>query len=196
MNVSASLDGKTVVGLNLVSDPDGKLATKLFPRIKVSKLPGVRYVGVVTEVEPGKNELKLAGPKTKGIPKSMPLAKDAIIQSIYGQVAVQKVLLDQVVKQTHATVLVSTQNEHVTRVFVDPPQTRGKVKTLDADGGQLTVVVNGTEKTFALRTDIKVMNGTRVMRLGDLQPNLPVNLVLSLDRQQLLAVDLRELATP
>jgi hypothetical protein len=191
MSVTASLDGKTVLGLKLVSDPDGKLAAKLYPRIKISKLPGIKWVGVLTDVDAAKSELQLTGPKTKGVPRPMPVAKDAVIQVMYGQVAVQTVTLNQFMKSAHATVLVSPQNEQITRILVEPPALHGKVKTLDADGGQLTVEVDGIAKIFALQKGFKVMYGTRVMRLADLQPNVAVTLVLSLDREQLLAVDIR-----
>ena len=192
MTVTASLDGKMALGLTLVSDPDGKLASKLFTRVKTSRLPGIRFVGLLTDVDPAKSELQLVGPKTKGVPKSMPVAKDAVIQVIYGQVPVQNLSLNQVAKMAHATLLVSADNQQVTRILVEPPTASAKVTALNADGGQLTVEVEGTKKTFTLRRDFKVMNKTRVMRLADLQPDLPVNLVLSLDRDQLLAVDIRQ----
>lgn len=190
MTVTTSLDGKTALGLNLVSDPDGKLANKLYPRIKTSRLPGLRFVGVLTGLDAVNKELHLAGPKTKGIPKPMPVAKDAVIQVVYGNVPVQNVTLNQVVKLAYATVMVSPENQQVTRVLVEPPVIRGKVKALNADGGQLVVEVDGQAKTFALRRDIKIMDRRRVMRLADLQPNVAVSLVLSLDREQLLAVDI------
>lgn len=190
MTVTTSLDGKTAVGMNLVADPDGKLANKLFPRVKSSRLPGNRLVGVVTDVDPAKGEIHFAGPKTKGVVKSFPLAKDALIQVLYGEVALQKLSLKGVVKQSSATILVSAENE-VTRLLVKPPTVRAMVKAMDGNGGRLTVAVDRSEKTFLLRRDLKVMNGTRVMRLVDLQPNLELTLVLSLDQQQLLAVDMR-----
>jgi hypothetical protein len=68
------------------------------------------------------------------------------------------------------------------------------VKTLDAAGGQLVVEVDGQARRFALRRDIKIMDKARVRRLPDLEPNLAVSLVLSLDREQLLAVDIRPVA--
>jgi hypothetical protein len=61
---------------------------------------------------------------------------------------------------------------------------------MDGDNGKLTVQIDGKEKTFSLQ-NAKVMNGTRVMRLADLQPDLMATLVLSLDRELLLAVDIR-----
>jgi hypothetical protein len=196
MKVTPSLDGKKALALNLVSDPDGKYAAKLFPRIKTSRLPGSRWVGVLTDIDPVKSELQLIGPKTKGVPKSMPVAKDAVIKVIHGQVPVQDLALNQVVKAAHATVLVSSQNQQVTHILVKPPVVQGKVKTLDADRGQLTVEVDGAEKDFALRRDVKVMNKSRVRRLAELQPNLVVTLVMSLDRKQLLAIDIQVAETP
>jgi hypothetical protein len=194
MNVTTSLDGKRALGLKLVADPDGKYANKLYARIKVSRLPGTRLVGLLTDIDPAKSEVKLVGPKTKGLPKSFPVAKDAFIRVLYGQVAVQELPLKQIAKMAHATVLVSPENQQITHVFVTPPAVSSKVKSLDGDGGHLTIELNGTVKTFALRRDFKVMNGTRVKRLQDLHPNLEVKLVLSLDREELLAVDLRQAA--
>jgi hypothetical protein len=101
----------------------------------------------------------------------------------------QSLRLDQVVKMTHATLMVAPDNR-VTRIFVDPPTIRAKVKSMDGDNGKLTVQIDGKEKTFSLQ-NAKVMNGTRVMRLADLQPDLMATLVLSLDRELLLAVDIR-----
>lgn len=192
MNVTASLDGKNVLALNLVWDPDGKLANKLYPRIKTSRLPGNRIVGVVNDVDSGKGEIKWTGPKTKGAPKTMAVAKDAVIQLVYSQVAVQTLPLSQVTKLAQGTVMFSPETQQVTRMILQPPEQSAKVKSLDGDSGQIVVVVDKNEKTFALRREFKVMNGTRVMRLADLQPNLAVNLVLSLDREQLLAVDIRQ----
>ena len=191
MTVTASLDGKTALGLKVVADPEGKLASKLYPRVKTSRLPGLRFVGVLTDIDAVKEELHLAGPKTKGLPKPLPVAQDAVVQVVYGQVPVQNVTLNQVVKQAQATVLVSPENQQVTRVLVEPPVIRGTIKALEADGGKLVVEVDGKSKTFELRRELKVMDKTRVRRLVDLQPNLTVNLVLSLDREQLLAVDIR-----
>lgn len=193
MKVSASLDGKTVVAMNLVSDPDGKLATKLFPRVKASRLPGSRWIGVVTEVDAAKSELHVNGPKTKGVSKPMPITRDALIQVIYGEVPMQNISLQQVVKEARGTFMVSAEDQ-ITRVLVRPPVVIGKIKTLDADAGELTVEVNGNEKTYVLPEDIKVMYGSRVRRLSDLQPNQEVSLVLSLGQERLLAVDLRPLA--
>ncbi len=192
MTVTTSLDGKTVLALDLVSDPDGKLANKLYPRVKTSRLPGARWFVVVTDVNAAKSELQLTGSKTKGLPKDMAVAKDAVIQVVYNQVPLQNVPLNQVVKTAPATVLVSPQTQQITHILVEPPAIHGKVQALDADGGQLTVEMSGASKTFALKKDFKVMNGTRVMRWADLQPNLGVSLVLSLDRGQLLAADIRQ----
>ncbi len=193
MNVTASLDGKNVLALNLVWDPDGgKLANKLYPRIKTSRLPGMRIVGVVNDVDAGKGEIKLTGPKTKNVPKTMAVAKDAVIQLVYSQVAVQTLPLNQVAKLAQGTVMFSPETQQVTRMILQPPEVSAKIKSLDGDSGQLIVVLDKNEKTFALRRDFKVMDRTRVMRLADLQPNLAVNLVLSLDREQLLAVDIRQ----
>ena len=191
VSLSAAVDGKTVENLKLISDPEGKLATKLFSRIKVSRLPGSRWTGVVHDVNPAKYEIQLVGPKTKGAPMTMPVAKDAIIQVIYSQVAVQTLPLNQLVNQASGTFLVAQEKQEITRIFVDPPLVPAKVKTLDADGGLLTVDVDGREKTYPLRSDFKVMAKTRVKRLIDLQPNVEISLVLSLDRAQLLAVDFR-----
>lgn len=190
MTLTTSLDGKTVLDLKLVSDPDGKLASKLYPRIKASRLPGLRFEGVLTAIDAAKSEVHLAGPKTKNLPNPLPVAKDALVQVLHGQVPVQNVTLRQVVEPARATVLVSPENRQVTRVLVEPPVIRGKVKALEADGGQLVVEVDGKAQRFALRRDIKVMDKTRVKRLSDLQPELAVGLVMTLDREQVLAVDL------
>ena len=85
--------------------------------------------------------------------------------------------------------MVSAERQQVTRVLAEPPLAHAKVKALDGEAGKLTVAVDGAERVFTLQRDIKVMNRTRVMRLADLQPNAAVTLVLSLDREQLLAVD-------
>jgi hypothetical protein len=190
MTLTTSLDGKTALDLKLVADPDGKPATKIYPRIKKSRLPGLRFEGVVTDIDGVKNELRLTGPKTKGVPKTMPVARDAVVQVIYSQVPLQDVTLKQVARPAQATVLVSAENQQVTRVLVQPPVIRARVKALEADGGQLVVEVDGQPQRFALRRDIKIMDKARVRRLPDLQPNLAVSLVLSLDREQLLAVDI------
>ena len=87
--------------------------------------------------------------------------------------------------------MVSPDNHQVTNILVKPPVVRGKIKALDADGGKLVVEVDGKARTFELRGDLKIMDKNRVRRLVDLQPNLAVTLVLSLDRDQLLAVDIR-----
>ncbi len=192
MTVTASLDGKSVLGLNLVSDPDGKHANTLYPRVKSTRLPGSRWAGVLTDIDVANSEVHLSGPKTNNVPKAMRVAKDAIIQVIYWQVPVQELSLTQVVKMAPATVMVSAENQ-ITRMLVTPPTARGKVKLLDGEEGRLTVEVNGIDRTFALRKGFKVMSGTRVMRLVDLRADLPVNLVLSLDREQLLAVDIRQI---
>jgi len=194
MSVTPSLDGKTALALKLVSDPDGKLAAKLFPRVKTSRLPGTRWVGVLTDIDPAKHELRLTGPKTKGVPKAMPVAKNAVIKALHGQVAVQDLSLTELVKQAHATVLVSSENQEVIHLLVTSPVVQGKVKALDADRGRLTAEVAGNDKTFDLPRDVKVMDKTRVRRLADLQANLVVSLVLSLDRQQLLAIDIHQAA--
>jgi hypothetical protein len=195
MNVSPSLDGKTALALTLVSDPDGKLAAKLFPRVKISRLPGERFVGALTDIDPVKNALRLTGPKTKGVPRSMPVAKDVVIKAIHGQVPVQELALNQVVDQAQATVLVSVDKQ-VTHIVVKSPVLEGKVKSLDADGGRLTADVEGREKTFALPRDVKVMAKNRVRRLIDLEPNVAVSLVLSLDRERLLGIDIQPAAKP
>ncbi len=191
MTVTVSLDGKMVQGMNLVSDPEGKLANKLYTRVKTSKLPGTRWVGVLSDIDVAKGEVNLTGPKTKGIPKPMTVAKNVLIQVMHGQVPVQSVQLNQLAKTNQATIIVSNDNQQITRILIDPPTASAKVKSLDDNGGELTVDLNGTVRTFALRAGLKVMNGTRVMRLEDLQPKRAVSLVLSLDREQLLAVDLR-----
>ena len=191
MKVTPSLDGKMVLALNLVSDPDGKLAAKLFPRIKTSRLPGNRWVGILTNVNPQKSELQLTGPKTKGVPKSMAVAKDAVIKMLHGQVPVRDLALNQVTQQVYATVLVSVENQQVTHILVPSPVVAGKIKVLDAERGHLIAEVEGNDRTFALPRDVKVMAGNRVRRLGELEPNLPVSLVLSLDRTELLAIDVR-----
>lgn len=188
--VEASLDAKTVLGLNLVFDPDGKHASKLYTRIKVSRLPGTRFVGVLTDIDAAKNQFNLTGPKTKYAPRRMTVAKDAILQSIYWQVSMQEVSLKEIDKGARATLLVSAEDQ-VTRVVLDPPTQRAKVKSLDGNAGRLTVNVDGRDKTYELQRGVKVMSGSRVRRLADLEPNLPVNLIFSLDRQQLLAVDVR-----
>jgi hypothetical protein len=193
MNVTASLDGNKALALSLVSDPDGKLASKLFTRVKTSRLPGTRLVGQLTEVNAAKGELQLTGPKTKGLPRTMPLAKEAVIQLIYGQVAVQKLALKQVPRLAQATVAVSILDHQVTHVLLTASAVRAKVKTLDAERGYVTVEIDGRDKTFALRSDVKVMDKTRVRRLVDLQVNMAVGLVLSLDRQELLAIDIQRL---
>jgi hypothetical protein len=191
MAVSTSLDGKTVLSLNLLSDPDGKYASKLWTRVKVSRLPGTRYVGELTDIDPVKNELCLTGPKTKYIPWRLRVAKDANIQTIYGQVTIQNLALKDIGKSANATVLVSADNQ-AAYIIVTPPTQRARVKALDGDAGRLTVEVEGKNKSYLLPRHVKIINGTRVMRLGDLQSNLAVNLVMSLDREQLLAVDVRQ----
>src|SRR5205823_914362 len=42
MNVTAALDGKTALVLNLVADPNGMLANKLFAKVKIASLRGLR----------------------------------------------------------------------------------------------------------------------------------------------------------
>lgn len=190
MTVSTSLDGKTVLGLNLLSDPDGKLATKLYPRVKTSRLPGTRLVGVLSDIDPAKKELNLTGPKTKNIPRRLTLAQDALIQVIYWQVPMQELTLREIGKTAQATVMVSA-DDRATRILIEPPTQVAKATALDGDAGRLTVEIEGSKKTYSLRPGIKVMNGTRVMRLSDVHPNLAVNLILSLDREQVLAIDLR-----
>lgn len=194
MKVTPSLDGKTALALDLVSDPDGKHAAKLFPRVKISRLPGARWVGVVSDVQPAKNVLHLTGPKTKGVPKSMPVAKDLVIKSLHGQVAVQDLSLDQLVSPAYATVLLSPENQQVTHIFVKAPVLPAKVKTLEGDGGQLTAEVDGNEKVFLLPRDVKVMDRSRVRRLGELGPDVAVTLVLSLDRRQLVGIEVDRIA--
>src|SRR5436190_2215339 len=83
MNATPSLDGKRILALNLLSDPDGKLASKLYPRIKTSRLKGVRWDGILADVDAGRSEVKLSGPKTKGLAKSMAVDKEALIQQMY-----------------------------------------------------------------------------------------------------------------
>lgn len=190
MAVSTSLDGKTVLGLNLLSDPDGKLATKLYPRVKVSKLPGTRYVGELSDIDPVKNELRLTGPKTKYVPWQLRVAKDAVIQAIYGQVAVQKLTLKDIGKKANATVIVSAESQ-ATHIVLSPPTLRARVKAVDGNAGRLTVDLDGRNQSYELPRGVKIMNGTRVMRLAELEANLSVNLVLSFDREQLLAVDMK-----
>jgi Cu/Ag efflux protein CusF len=191
ITVTSSLDGKTALGLNVARDPDGKLAGKLYPRVKKSRLPGDRFIGVLTDVDAANRELHLSGSKTKNRPKAMPVARDAVLQVLHGEVPLQTVTLDQVVKLARATVMVSPETQQVTHVLVEPPVLRGKVKTLDGDGGKLVVEVDGQARTFELGRNLKIKYGSRVKRLMDLQPNLAVTLVLSLDREQLLAVDTR-----
>jgi uncharacterized Zn finger protein len=84
----------------------------------------------------------------------------------------------------------------VTHIVVKSPVLEGKVKSLDADGGRLTADVEGREKTFALPRDVKVMAKNRVRRLIDLEPNVAVSLVLSLDRERLLGIDIQPAAKP
>lgn len=191
ITVTASLDGKTALGLNVAQDPDGKLAGKLYPRVKKSRLPGLRLVGLLTDIDAANNKLYLAGPTTKYRSKPMPVAGDAVVQVVFGEVLLRNVTLAQVVKLAPATVMVSPETQQVTHLVVEPPLIRGKVKALDGDGGKLVVEVDGKARTFELGQDLKVMYGTRVRRLMDLQPNLAVTLLLSLDREQLLAVDTR-----
>jgi hypothetical protein len=69
---------------------------------------------------------------------------------------------------------------------------RARVRVLDAERGCLSVTLDGKEREFALPKDIKVMNGTRVMRLRDLQANMDVGLVLSMDQKDLLVIDIRQ----
>jgi hypothetical protein len=191
MAVSTSLDGKTVLGLNLLSDPDGKYASKLWTRVKVSRLPGTRYVGELSDIDPVKNELRLTGPKTKFIPWQLSVAKDASIHTIYSQVPIQPLALKDIGKKASATVIVSAANL-ATHIIVTPPTQRARVKALDGEAGRLTVEVEGQNKSYLLPRGVKIMNGTRVMRLGDLESNLAVNLVFSIDREQLLAVDMKQ----
>src|SRR6185312_11327433 len=114
------------------------LAAKLFPRVKTSRLPGIRWTGMLTDLDAGKGELQLATPKTKGIPKALPVARDAVIQLMYGQVAVQELTLSQVATRVYATALVSPQDQQVTRLLVDTSAMRAKVRVLDAERGCLS----------------------------------------------------------
>jgi hypothetical protein len=189
MNVSPSLDGKKALELTLIADPDGKLAAKLYPRIKTSRLPGTRWVGAITSVDPTRGELQLTGPKTKGSPRTMVLAPDALIQQMHSNVALQPLTLRQIVGRPQATLLVSSQNQ-VTRVLVATVPVPATVLALDAERGSITVNVDGQRKTFALPTDVKVMDKGRVRRLTDLRVDMPVQLVLSLGEQRLLALDI------
>jgi hypothetical protein len=191
ITVTSTLDGKTALGLNVVMDPAGKLASKLYPRLEKSRLRGDRLDGILTDIDAANNTLHLAGLKTKYRPKPLSVPRDAVIQVVYHQVVLRNVTLDQVVKLAPATVMLSPETQRVTYVLVEPPVLRGKVKALDGDGGKLVVEVGGKPRTFELGQGLKVMYGTRVRRLVDLQPDLAVTLVLSLDREQLLAVDTR-----
>jgi hypothetical protein len=193
MTVTPSLDGRTALALTLVSDPDGKYAAKLFPRVRASRLPGSRWVGTLTAVDAGKREIQFVGPKTKNLPRTVPVAKDAVIWSLHGQVTVQEPALSQVMAPAQATVLISPQNQ-VTHILIKPPAVEGKVKALDAERGQLTVELDGAARTLALPRHVKVMDKNRVRRLPELHPELTVSLVLSLDRQQLLGIDIGQAA--
>jgi hypothetical protein len=191
MAVNTSLDGKTVVGMNLLSDPDGKHATRLWPRVKVSRLPGTRHVCELSDIDPVKHELRLSGPKTKYLPWQVRVAKNAVIQSLHSQVPIQTLTLKEIGKKASATAIVSAESE-VTHIVMTPPTQRVRVKAIDGDAGRLTVDVDGQDKSYDLPRGVKIMNGTRVRRLGDLAEDLSVTLVMSIDRQQLLAVDMKQ----
>ena len=62
---------------------------------------------------------------------------------------------------------------------------------LDGDRGRLTVDLNGKEAEFGLPRGVRVMDGTRVRRLGDVKRDAVVTLIFSWDRERLLAIDLR-----
>lgn len=190
MTVITSLDGKTILGMNMLLDPDGKLATKLYPRVKFSRLPGARFPGVLSDIDVGQNALRVTGPKTKNVPRKWALAKDAILQAHYGQVVMQAAELKDIRDRARGTVFVSAEDQ-ITRVILDSPTQRTRVKSVEGDAGRLTVTEEGMDKTYALHRGVKIMNGTRVMRLSDIAVDSAVTLVFSLDQKLLLAVDMK-----
>jgi hypothetical protein len=135
--------------------------------------------------------VKLATNKKKGVPEFRGVAEDVVIQTLHGQIPIESLSFNLLPKSNLATMYISPSSQQITRIILDAPTTRAKVRALDGDTGRLTVLVDEKEVTFALPPGIKVMELTRVRHLPDVKPDAIVSLVFSLDRSKVLAIDLR-----
>jgi len=91
-----------------------------------------------------------------------------------------------------ATLYLSSDRQEVKRILADAPLLRCQVKAVDLAKRRLTVDENGVAKIWDIPADVKVMIGRRKAKPEDLRVDVPVDLVLSLDRTKLRAVVLAE----
>jgi hypothetical protein len=127
---------------------------------------------------------------TKGRERLLSFAvpKDVSTWLLFDDRPVDMLVGPQVIAATPASVYLAPDHTEVRRILIQAPLLRCRVSAVDVEKRRLIANDNGATTTWDLPADIKVLFGRRRGKVEDLRRDMPVDLVLSLDRTKLIAV--------
>ena len=177
--------------VSLTLSVDQKSAIAIFSKTPQPESSNVR--GEVTAVDAAKDSLTLTLPKGKGAPgetQSFTIPKEAKILIDLDQAA----KLGDLKNGAIVTVDMSPEGKIVSVKAVGPT-VPGVLKSVDGTKNVLTATVNptknspGEDKDYTLAKEAKIWMGKgQAVKLGDLNPGVRVNLMMSMDQKSVIGV--------